>query len=340
MTRTDVVEEMRARAQLYWPQPLRMRQANLSVLPSLLETQEKFIGLLYVADSSPTAWKEILPHTDGLPGNLFLKHLMVLSDIGGEPLKQLRRIVRESYAGFPMHFRWKEGDHEYRFTSLESTNSWGNNDLGVTGKQLLEERPIDESMQDVAMLILFGGGSLDGLLPEGAIAKCKIGPLMGQKQELDHFVRQRYIEVSAQLRGATAESLGRLAQQYVRERLRQELPDWDFGGKRIPGTSQSGGRTLMSFDIVAKSPKRRFCAVEVTFQETTNSVIERKAGQAADRQQILHRLGHRISYVVDGVGNFMRASAVRTICEFSDCTVTLTDAELHTLAEYLSSLDS
>lgn len=72
---------------------------------------------------------------------------------------------------------------------------------------------------------------------------------------------------------------------------------------------------------------------------TTNSTIERKAGQAADRQRLIHECSHKIAYVIDGAGNFQRRSAISTICEHSDYTVTFKDEELDALADFLQGLE-
>jgi len=71
---------------------------------------------------------------------------------------------------------------------------------------------------------------------------------------------------------------------------------------------------------------------------TTNSTIERKAGQAGARQRLLYDSGHRIAYVIDGAGNFQRRSALSTICESSDCTVSFKDDELDALVAFLKAL--
>lgn len=91
----------------------------------------------------------------------------------------------------------------------------------------------------------------------------------------------------------------------------------------------------MPFDMVAEAPTGKRCAIEVSFQFTTNSTIERKGGQAQSRQKLLHKKGHRIAYVIDGAGNFERRSAISTICRYSDCAVTFRDSEITRLAEFL-----
>lgn len=193
-------------------------------------------------------------------------------------------------------------------------------------------------MEDIIVLILFGGASTASNLPAEIEQKCVIGTMIGQKHELDSFVRQRYIWVSRITGGATANALGNLAQKYVSDFLKKKLPSWNFDKKQFPKISQNDS-TPLKFDIVAKSPKGRYCAIEVSFQVTTNSTIERKAGQAKNRQQQLRAGHHKIAYVIDGVGNFERKSAIRTICQFSDCTVTFKDIELDKLSSFLESLD-
>lgn len=116
------------------------------------------------------------------------------------------------------------------------------------------------------------------------------------------------------------------------------LPKWDFSKKQIDKISQNK-RTLLSYDIVAKSPKGNFCAIEVSFQVTTNSTIERKAGQAQARQNQLKKAGHKIAYIIDGAGNFERSSALKAISQFSDCIVTFKDSELEKLSKFLMTLD-
>ena len=74
--------------------------------------------------------------------------------------------------------------------------------------------------------------------------------------------------------------------------------------------------------------------VEVSFQVTTNSTIERKSGQAFDRQALMHKNGHKIAYVIDGAGNFQRFAAISSICTYSDCTIAYTDSEFDVLANF------
>lgn len=328
------LEELEKNALKFWPDHIAERERNSSIIPKLIETQDKFISLLNIADSSPVAWKATLKTTSSLSANLFLKHLLVLSDIGGEKLMRFKKELPKIFTEQKMDYMWIGKQYSYDFQTLNGGRNWNNAQLKVDGNGLAKAYEMSKLMEDVIMLILYGSTSLAFGLPVEIIEKCMIGSIIGHKDELNSFVKQRYIWVSRITGGATSNSMGNLAQQYVVEYLKLKLPNWDFSRKTVPSITQND-RTLTSFDIVATSPTNKYCAIEASFQVTTNSVIERKAGQAQARIQQLHALGHRIAYIIDGAGNFQRQSALKTLCQNSDCTVTYKDSELDLLADFL-----
>jgi len=332
-------QELEANALRFWPEEIAEQERNSSIIPKLIATQDGFISLLHIADSGSFAWKQILPNSAQLPANLFLKHLMVLSDIGGEKLMRFKKELSKIFTDTDgtMLFTWNGKIYNYKFQTL-SDRKWSNDRLKVNGVGLARAENISPAIEDVANLILFGGLAIADGVPNEIIEKCIIGTLIGCKRELDTFVRQRYILVSRIIGGATSNALGNLAQQYVLNFLKNRLPKWDFSNKQIPNITHNQ-RTLLSFDIVAQSPNNNYCAIEVSFQVTTNSVIERKRGESKERQKLLNEAGHKIAYIIDGAGNLERTSAITHICQFSDCTVTLKDSELERLSEFLLTID-
>jgi hypothetical protein len=329
--------DLEAYAIKFWPVELAEKERELSVVPILIETQESFISFLDVAVKDPFAWKSTLEASGIMHANLFLKHLMVLSDIGGEYLKNFKKETAKVFPNGVMEFHWNGADYSYKFKSLDR-GAWDNLTLKVDGKGLFAANGISDSIEDVTNLLLYAGSAIAEKVPQNLIEKCVIGSLIGRKAELEAFVRQRYIWVSRIIGGASANNLGYLVQNYAIEHLKEKLPDWDFSRKTIPDVTQND-RTNISFDIVAQSSHGIYCAIEVSFQVTTNSTIERKAGQAKDRQAIVHEAGHHIAYIIDGAGNFMRSSALKTILQFSDCTVTFSDEELNKLVSFLKGID-
>jgi hypothetical protein len=324
--------DLEANAIKFWPDKIAELERNSSIIPRLIETQDKFISLLNIANSDPFAWKDVLAKSKDLTANLFLKHLIVLSDIGGEKLMRFKRELPNVYEKNNMEFVWNGKKYNYTFQTLSAKADWNNKNLFVDGVGLSKPQTLSPIIEDVANLLLFGGGSTPENLPSDIELRCTIGALIGHEQELETFVKQRYIWVSRITGGATANSLGNLAQQYVIDYLKDKLQKWDFTKKQIPNISQNK-RTPLKFDIVAQSPKGNYCGIEISFQVTTNSTIERKAGQAQNRQETLHRSGHKIAYIIDGAGNFQRSSALQSICQFSDCMVTFKDSELDKLAK-------
>ncbi len=325
-------EQLKEKASRYWPQELRDRAASLQVLPLLLQTQQKFINVLHVADGSPYGWKSVLSGSSLAP-NLFLKHLMVLADVSGEILRRITPLGIDKMA-----FAWKGNQYDYVFQSIhrEQVN---NSRLRVGTSKVSRPVNLTPLIEDTIMLILFGGAALNLSLPAELQERCSVGGLLGDHEAIERFVRQRYIMVSAILRGATSNELGQEIQNYVIQFLTNRFPPetgWSFlRNGTIPGISQTGDLREITFDIVAKSPAGRFFAIEVSFQVTTNSVIERKAGQAKSRYNALHQAGYKIAYVIDGAGNLEREAALRTICQYSDCTVAFSIEELELLSTFL-----
>ncbi|HZP84538.1 MAG TPA: hypothetical protein VFB21_23085 [Chthonomonadaceae bacterium] len=334
--RTLTLEELKAKAVLFWPKEIIDREASVTILPLLLGSQDLFISVLNLSDADPEAWRRSVDLSPNMPANLFLKHLMVLTDFGGEALSKITPF--DTY--FPkgvMEYAWREQTFRYTFKAFVGSNSrLSNSALRVDGKSLARGYALNDKMEDVIMLLLYAASSLGDSLPEALKEKCLVGSLIGRPDELSRFVKQNYIRISRQLGGAASNAMGQIAQQFVMEILREELPQWRIQSGKIPGISHNAGKTETSFDIVAVSPNDLYFGIEVSFQFTTNSVIERKAREAQARADLLHAAGHYICYVIDGAGNInIRENAVRTICQFSDCTVAYSPAEIRHLAKFL-----
>lgn len=94
--------------------------------------------------------------------------------------------------------------YKHVFKSIEDRDSWSDPKLGVDSIGILTKQELSLAMEDVAMLLLFGGFATHNKIPSFVKERCIIGAMLGKKQELDTFVRQRYIWVSRITGGATA----------------------------------------------------------------------------------------------------------------------------------------
>jgi hypothetical protein len=332
------ISELKTKAALWWPEELKNKNALANVLPLLLKTQEDFLRLIVLSKNNPFQLFDLIKVAK-YPSNLFLKHLAVLSDFGGEPIQRLGQSFKDIFpkgekGGYYFDFFWKEEIHRYEFKALP-VNGLDNKKLFLDGKGLIKERELDDLTCDMIALLLFASAS--DYAEHAGLITCEIGSMLGNADDLYKFVQQRYITVSRITGGATANSLGQFAQSEIINFLKAELGDKykiiSNGYITIEGYNKKGG---MPFDIVVEKGKKKV-GIEVSFQVTTNSTIERKAGQAADRQALVHQNGFQIAYVLDGAGNFQRSSAISTICNHSDCTVAYSLAEFKVLSKWIIS---
>ena len=321
----------------WWPKDLEAEVAKSSVIPKLLETQEEFISILKLSGKSPEQVFRVLEASD-VSANLFLKHLAVLADYGGELLK---RLGTEFETIFPIDAKTKKRHLDFLFAGKPQRYTFkalpvkglSNTKLGIDGIAIVEPMALDDLTKDVIMLLLFAGSSAQSA--SASLEKCELGGLLGKPDEIDLYVKQKYIRVSRITTGASANSLGQIAQIYVANQLRKKLDaSYDVQSNGRVKLNSYDNKAGMPFDVVVKRGKG-LVGVEVSFQVTSNSVIERKASLAEDRLLQMSRAGYYIAYVLDGAGNFSRSAALETLCASSDCTVAYSDDELDVLSDFI-----
>lgn len=334
------VEELERLAVKFWPSKLTDQELQASALPLLLQTQESFISILSVPVPGIEALFDVI-RASILPANRFLSHLTILSDFGGEMLQRINREFHQLFPNGEMAYLWPmENGAEariYRFQALP-TNALTNDKLGISSRKIFDEQPLTSLHQDVISILTLGSLILDPSIAN-IFSKCEVGNYLGQPEKLNVYIRQRYLWVSRITKGAQSNQLGHLAQTYVQKYLEKHLGLIDINYQsdgHIPGirhTEAADGRET-TFDLVL-SKGEKYLAVEISFQVTTNSVIERKSGQAQARYEQVSKNGYKIAYVLDGAGNFQRKSALRTICNYSDCTVAFSESELDVLCQFI-----
>jgi hypothetical protein len=321
----------------WWPKDLEAEVASASVIPSLLKTQEQFLSVLKLSQDTPEQVFDVLA-ASSLSANLFLKHLMVLVDYGGE---LVRRLGVEFDNVFPidkktnqriMQYSFRGKNHCYVFKSLP-VKGLGNTKLSVDGVAIIAPRKLDGLTQDMCMILMHGATVSNN--DKASLERCDIGGILGNAQVLDRYVREKYIHVSRITTGASANSLGQIAQTHVANFLRNSLDsDYLVTSNTKVYLRDYDNKDGMPFDVVI-SRKKKIVGVEVSFQVTSNSVIERKAAQAEYRRNLMRHEGHFIAYVLDGAGNFSRSAALNTLCQSSDCTVSFADEQLAVLSDFI-----
>lgn len=329
-------EELEQVASKFWPSELSEQEARLSIIPLLLRTQDDFISILQVKTPDLDKLFDVLT-ASSLAANLFLKHLAILADFGGEPLKRVSREFSRLFPDGKLDYYWHGEPRVYTFLALPESK-FDNPRLHIDGRRLVENHPLDDLKKDAIALLLFGN-AYSGNDPEiiAALARCEIGDYLGKPKELSEFIKQRYIWVSRITGGSRANNLGQLAQKFVYDYIEAHLGLDGIqvqSNGRLPNVTHSGTGRATSFDLVI-TDNVRYVAVEVSFQVTTNSTIERKAGQARGRYEQIEKAGYRIAYVLDGAGNFDRETAMRTMLAHSHCSVAFSRGEMDILCDFL-----
>jgi hypothetical protein len=332
------LKQLTQHASLHWTEELNVAASKETLLFDLLTTQDAFISILKVASKNPFSWLKILEETETLTLPLFTKHLMMLCDLGGETLNKILPIS-EYFPKESIEFEWNNSIVEHSFLKINQVKSLTNDSLKVT-KKTINSPPKVELLVDLCMILLYGSQSINSLLPSEYATKAIIGKLLGNSEAIDSFFKENYIKVSTQIRGAQSNALGHFAQNFVFQELVNNLPD-DWAVKlegSLTGVQHiEEGTDETNFDITVNSPAGVQFGVEVSFQVTTNSTIERKARDSSAIMERVNKLGHFICYVLDGAGNInVRKKAIETICSHSNCTVALSKTEIQVLSSFMT----
>ncbi|MBO4219431.1 MAG: restriction endonuclease [Clostridia bacterium] len=336
------IDELEQHACKWWPKEVRDEAQRISILQTLLDTQERFISILKLTDKNRITSLFGLIDASLFPYTLFLKHLVVLTDFGGEPLQRINKNFQEIFPDGTLQYDVGAGTQEYRFVSLPVNGVLNNAKMKIDTEDNLQLQLENSSLQkDIIMILLFGGAAVNPST-RAILFKCTPYEYLGDEGKIEEFVRQNYIRVSRIISGKTASDLGNVAQQYVVTYLTDHLGTnyCVRSNGTIPGVTQNDGQTLTTVDVVVDriddtSRHKKYVAVEVTFQETSNSTIERKGGQARDRFEKITSSRNYIAYIIDGAGNFSRRSAVSVLCDNSHCNVAYTPEEFELLIEFI-----
>lgn len=333
------IDELQRKAVFFWPERLSEEAFRQSVVPLLLETQEEFIAILKVPVADLSGLFNVLDAST-FPPNLFLLHLVILTDVGGEMLQRINSSFPLLFPTGVLEYRFEDKKGEYQFKKLPVTGSLNNKRLGIDGKTVSSKTVLNDLMRDVIALLIFGSSSTSPLAAR-VLAKCVLNQYLGKPAELDRFIRQRYIWVSKATQGSLSNTLGHLAERSVVKYITDNL---NIPGATVrsnsflPGVTHRGERSESqkptTFDIVVTNGTR-YVAIEISFQVTTNSVIERKGREAENIFNQVEAAGHKIAYIIDGAGNFQRRSAVTNLCNNSHCTVAFTEPEFELLVQFI-----
>jgi len=325
----------------WWPKEVREEAQKVSILQYLLDTQEKFISILILAERNKPEKLFSLIESACFEYHLFLKHIILLTDMGAEPLQRINSSFEELFPDGRLTCSFGHTELSYSFSVLPIKGVTNNKRLQIdTMENLLKPCRNIQLCKDIITLLIYGSASTTAST-RAILYKCNAYEYLGQEELIKKYVKQNYIRVSRIVGGRMATDLGNVAQAYAVKYLSRKL-----GGNynvvnagTIPGVMMDDDKDA-TFDIVIDRKDdngrfKKYVGVEVSFQETSNSTIERKAREAQARFRNTQNRRCFVAYIIDGAGNFSRVSATTDICNNSHCTVAYTPTEFDLLIEFI-----
>lgn len=325
-------KELEQVAVLWWPQDLREEVAKNSPNLLLRGTFSHFKKFLQEAPDNPINFPSYV-EASPLGSNMLLKHLMIFNDYAGEPVQRLHAQRHNLFPNMSegLSILWNMDEIRLNIDGfLESTKALNNSSLKVDGPSLAYPSEHSHLTTSLATLLAYGAFAVRPEVSE-VLFRCDAASWFGKTDELESHLEQRYLDVNRSVSGAQSNSLGQILQRRVKTAIEERYKDYDE--ILTNGRVEVNGDKITS-DIFIKKGKKAV-AIEVAFQETTNSVIERKGTDAHKRKELLNSVGIASVYVLDGIGNFQRQSAITKLCENSDCTVAFSDKEFDVLVAFI-----
>lgn len=325
----------------WWPKEVRDEAMKVSILQYLIDTQEKFISLLTLADSNkPEKLFGLLDASD-FEYHLFLKHLALLTDVGSEPIQRINTTFKEIFPNKELTYKLGRKEYQYTFTTLPIKGKPNNEKMQIDTMENLQAACKNKNLaKDLIMLLIYGAASTTPRT-RAILYKCNAFEYLGKEDKIKQYVRENYIRVSRIIAGKTATDLGNVAQVYALKYLSEHLGDNYnlINNGTIPGVKLDDDKEA-TFDIVVdriddNGRIKKYVGIEVSFQETSNSVAERKGREAQARFRNTNNQRSYVAYIIDGIGNFSRPSAMNDMCNNSHCNVAYTPEEFDLLIEFI-----
>jgi hypothetical protein len=324
------IEELQKNAVRWWPDEILETAALVSPAVLIKNSHPEFLRTLANLPVNVSEIPEALRNTK-MPFNLFLKHLLILADFGGEQVKRVH-LDRKELFGDDKDFKISIDGTEYLISidKFISSKSVTNASLKIDGQSVSKSFTASQLQVDLAQIVLFGNFSVSTALAT-TLSSCDLFKFAQHETELRDFISTRYLEVSRIGRGADANALGQALQIEVDKRLRLLLgSEYEIMQN---GRLTVKGHTMTSDLLIVHNQKS--VAIEVAFQVTTNSTIERKATDAAKRMDDLNQEGIASCYVLDGIGIFERRSALNKILDQSNLVVNFSTEDTRKLADFI-----
>ncbi len=248
--------------------------------------------------------------------SLLLKHIMIFLDTSAETLDRAAMYINyKKFGGLTVGNKFiqfkKLGPSFYKNLNNEAIF---NSDNNLT--------------HDLLCILCYASQSKEFSHFE-TFNKCNLAIIVGDKNLLHKHLYYLPLRSTAQIKQLRAVDFGLQLEIYIRNFLAPIIETLDLhysNGNRYYG---------QQFDRVIEKDGK-YIIIEIAFQETTNSTLERKGKQAKNGLfQQVDKNGDKLVYIVDGAGYFKRHNALSNIIEYSHFTCNVSQCNLQMLEEFI-----
>lgn len=251
-----------------------------------------------------------------IPTEILLKNLMIILDTSAETLDRIA-----------MYLNYKGIDHLTIDNQVIKMKKFGKDKkISLSNKNIANA---DNALKhDIISILSFGYSSVE-IGRFSSIKFCKLSKFANNPDLLDQHLRYLPLNSSSQIKQLRAVNFGQQLEKLVLKKIAsvQEKLGFELSLDRRYFGQQ--------FDLVLEKSDK-FVVIEIAFQETTNSTLERKGKQAKNGlYESINAKGNKLIYIVDGAGYFKRIRALENLIEYSHFITNVSDEGLEDLIIFL-----
>lgn len=252
----------------------------------------------------------------GISQELLLKHLMLLLDTSAETLDRASMFIsHKSITGLTLY------DKKVNFKVLgpSFTRQLSNKVISKADSELT---------YDLILLMTYSAES-EEFKNYFTFNSCILSSLAGDEVMLNEHIKYLSLRNNSQIKQLKAVHFGHEMEIFIRKNLADTLSRL---GVSYAHDNRYNGQ---QFDTVLQK-NDKFAIIEIAFQETTNSTLERKGKQAKNGlYKMIDNNNDRLIFVVDGAGYFRRKKALEDMIEYSHFVCPVSEIGLNQLISFL-----
>lgn len=310
---TNIISELMETGKWFWSDDFIRPHVN----PLLNELESSYKQILYtIENSEPMVIVDSLLDLE-IKTSVLLKHIMILLDTSAETLDRAAMyIFHKGISKLTLQGRSIE------FNVLGPSYYKNMNNEAISKASLGLKR-------DLLNILSFASQSNEFRCFE-TFKSCRLFEIAGNPEALSEHLLFLSLRSSSQIKQLRAVDFGhQLESNYIRKFLKPIL-------KEVNAEYTQGNRYYeQQFDNVIKKGDK-YVIIEVAFQETTNSTLERKGKQAKNGlYDTVNNNNDKLVYIVDGAGYFKRKNALADLVTYSHLTCNVSDIGLSKLEKFL-----